>query len=298
MNYKDIVALATKFKTYVEKHHKFPKEMEYNGKKYNYGTIAYYFTEFIRLNGKKVTDKTIKNNTSNTKTSINEKITEKDYRDQCKRISQFISKNGKIPSTVATVKSKKTVIPSDYIYAFSKIIVFYAGHTRFPATCLYDSSIYNTKSTPKKDKTTVKSNEVYEYFVKTFGKITDFDSALTKIKGKGYGYYYNDKLSNKQVIHNLKKGGQKPNCTDISQMLWHIAKALGYEVKAVHMQCKSGGGHIYLKLKHPKNTKDKWITRDGACVISDNGKPITCVWCSNGTLIDVNPSWFKETLNK
>ena len=62
---------------------------------------------------------------------------------------------------------------------------------------------------------TVKTNKVYELFVKTFGKLTDFDSALKKIENRGYGHYYNGKLTNKQTITNLKKkGAQKPNCTD------------------------------------------------------------------------------------
>jgi hypothetical protein len=146
---------------------------------------------------------------------------------------------------------------------------------------------------------TVKTNKVYELFVKTFGKLTDFDSALKKIENRGYGHYYNGKLTNKQTITNLKKkGAQKPNCTDSCQMMWWIAKALGYDVKLIHVKCSSGEGHVFLKLRHKKNTENTWITRDPACVISNNGKGIRCVWCKNGKVIDTNPSWFMETLRK
>ena len=146
---------------------------------------------------------------------------------------------------------------------------------------------------------TNKDKEVYNYFCKVFGKVTTIDGALSKIDDKGYGYYYNDKLTNKQVIDGLNKpNGVKPNCTDICQMMWHVAKALGYDVKLIHVQCTSGGGHVYLKLYHKKNTEGNWIIRDPAAVASKNGKNIRNVWCKNGKLIDTNPQWFMDTLNK
>ena len=40
-----------------------------------------------------------------------------------------------------------------------------------------------------------------------------------------------------------------------------------------------------------KNTNGKWIYRDPACVLSDNGKGITCNWCMNGKILAYDPSW-------
>ena len=53
----------------------------------------------------------------------------------------------------------------------------------------------------------------------------------------------------------------------------------------------SSGGHVRLRLKHKKNTNGKWIYRDPACVLSDNGKGITCNWCMNGKILAYDPSW-------
>lgn len=142
MNYKEIVALATKIKNYIEEKGEFPKEAKINGKTINYGLYAYYFSNFITQGGKAITDKKVKNASNPNGEKINEVITESDYTNQAKRISKFIEEKGQAPSNVATVKSKKTVKVQDYIYAFAKIVVYYSNHTRFPANVRYESNIY------------------------------------------------------------------------------------------------------------------------------------------------------------
>jgi hypothetical protein len=144
------------------------------------------------------------------------------------------------------------------------------------------------------------SNKVYEYFIKVFNngkKIKTVDGLLKQIQGKGYGYYYDDQLSNKQVIDHLKNGGQKPNCTDSCQMIQNciqqlIEWKLYKKVECIHVQCSSGG---HVKLRITKNDGTKFI-RDPACVISPNGKPINCTWCTNKGVI--NPSWYMMNLNR
>lgn len=173
MKFKEIVTLATKFKTSVEKNHTFPAKITMNGKTYNYGTIGYYFTEFIKNGGKEVKDKTIKNNSDSAGVTINEKIKESDFKDQIKRISQFIQQNGKLPNNVTTVVSKKKVKPQDYIYAFSKIVVFYGTNYRFPAYCTYNSSVYTKKSTPKK-KTSSKYGHATKHGCDNMGQNTPY----------------------------------------------------------------------------------------------------------------------------
>lgn len=159
--------------------------------------------------------------------------------------------------------------------------------------------LFNISSTSSSQNSTIKHNTVSKYFEDKFGKYTTIDGALSLVNGKGYGYYYNDKFSNKQTIDNIaKKGASKPNCTDSCHVFWHIGKALGYEVRAVHVKCKGGDGHIRLQFKHPVHTGGKWINRDPACVLSANGKPVTCCWCLDGTVLDYNPQWFKNNLNR
>ena len=152
MNYNTIVKLAKNVKAYVEKHNKFPTSTTIDGVKYNYGQYAYYFANFIVNSGRKVADKQVKNPSNPTGDHIEEKVTASDFKDQAKRIVQFIKQNGKAPNYVTTVKSKKKIRPRDYIYAFAKIVVFYSTHTRMPNTCEYTSKIYKSSSKPSKKK--------------------------------------------------------------------------------------------------------------------------------------------------
>ena len=94
-------------------------------------------------------------------------------------------------------------------------------------------------------------------FIDTFGEVTDIDSCLAKIQGRGYGY-----------------------C---------LAIALGYEVQFIHVKCRGGDGHVRLRLKHPKNTEGEYILRDVAAVL--NGNNIRSNWCLDGTLIAYDPAW-------
>lgn len=107
-----------------------------------------------------------------------------------------------------------------------------------------------------------------------------------------YQHYYDDHKSNKEVTDS--KSG---NCTDLLHWLINMVKALGYDAKCIHVKCQvSGKSHVYGKFKHSKHTNGKWITRDIASVA--NGGNITSVWCSNGTVLEENPSWFTANLNR
>lgn len=142
------------------------------------------------------------------------------------------------------------------------------------------------ESAPVSDKNT----EILEYFQDKFGvKLTDFDSFLTAIQGRGYSGYYNSQYSTKKSIDRMKNK-QGVNCTDSSQVGYVIALALGYEVQFVHVKCSSGTGHVRLRLKHPVNTEGEWIYRDPASVL--NGNSIRSNWCtSNYTLLAYDPAW-------
>lgn len=88
------------------------------------------------------------------------------------------------------------------------------------------------------------------------------------------------------------------NCTDSCQLFWHVAKSLNYKPTLYHVKCSSsGGGHVYLRL----DKGDKTYYRDPACVLSNNGRPITDIWCkagAGGVLLDKNPKWFMNTVNR
>lgn len=145
--------------------------------------------------------------------------------------------------------------------------------------------VYIYKNNPTSNNT----DATLKLFTDTFGSVTDIDSCLAKIQGKGYAYYYNSKYNTKDTINRIKSK-KGVNCTDASQLFYRLALALGYEVQFVHIKCSGGDGHVRLRLKHPVNTEGTWIFRDPASVLSGNG--IRSNWCtSNYTLIAYDPAW-------
>ena len=195
-----------------------------------------------------------------------------------------------MPNNVRTRAGKKADIRL-YIYAIAKCIRFYRKNGHLASNVQFDSRAF-VKPQPKPQPKTY-SEEIFDYFCELFGKPTCIDDALEKIQGCGYGYYYNDKLTNKQTLKGLAtRGGTKPNCTDIHQAFWHIGIVMGYEVRAVHVMCRGGDGHIRLDF----NKGNGFFSRDASAVA--DGECVECIWCSNGTVVAYNPYWFTKDLYK
>ena len=152
---------------------------------------------------------------------------------------------------------------------------------------VYIQNAVESNTTPNTTDITLKR------FTDAFGSVSDFDSALAKVKGHGYGFYNNSIFSIQETINRMKsfKG---TNCTDSAQVFYRIALGLGYDVQFIHVKCKSGTGHVRLRLKHSKNTGGKWIYRDPASVLKGNS--ITSNWCMNGTVLAYDPRWIFEDL--
>lgn len=163
-----------------------------------------------------------------------------------------------------------------------RVVAYRKTHKKNPKTVRVQGNNSNniTNNTAKK---------LLKEFEEYFGKVTDFDSALRKIESRGYAYYYDSQYNNHTTLQRIIKR-KGVNCTDSSQLMRAIAIAKGYEVQFIHVMCSSGG-HVRLRLKHKKNTNGKWIYRDPACVLSDNGKGITCNWCMDGRILAYDPSW-------
>ena len=109
----------------------------------------------------------------------------------------------------------------------------------------------------------------------------------------------NQSQSNLQVIKNLSNGGQKPNCVDVCQMMWHIAKGLGYDVRCLQVYCPIDDiTHVRLQVKHSQYTSGAWENYDPAAVIDGDG--INTLWCngSGSYVIATNPNWFLQNVNR
>lgn len=130
-------------------------------------------------------------------------------------------------------------------------------------------------------------------FTDKFGGVTDIDSCLNKIRGRGYGYYYNSKYNTQETINKIYNK-QGVNCTDSSQLFYRLGLALGYNVQFIHVRCRSGTGHVRLRLKHSKHTGGSWIYRDPAAVL--NGNSVSSNWCMNGTILAYDPAWIFSDL--
>ena len=280
--------IAQKVKAYVDKERKFPASITVDGVKYNYGTFSYILASTVVNINDKFVKKTYANAPNHTGNHIEKTLSKSEYLTLARNVVSYCNTYKRCPNYVSYNGLK--ISPVLFAYCFAKIVVYYHENKRYPATCRFDSNVYQKHDQGKP----VSNDEVFNYFVKVFGKVGTIDEALQKVKEHGYSYYYDDVYNNKTSIDRMKayKG---INCTDSCQVFYHIAKALGYTVNVLHVYCTgSGGGHVRLKLSKNGNT----FRRDPACVLSQNGKPLTAIWCGDGRLLGTNPSWFMENVNR
>lgn len=239
--------------------------------------------------------------------------TSSQIKDSVQRVDKWI-KNNKYtaPKTVRVNKDTLTFAEwkkiSTIASAKTRINQYTTTHNREPnyvdilgvqvVTKVY-KVIWTDLKKPVINNPTIQHNAEYDTFCQLFGTPKDFDDALKKIENHGYGHYYNNKYTNKQTLTNIKNRKNSPNCTDSCQAMHKVASAMGYTVQGVHVQCSSGEGHIFLRLKHPKNTGNEWIYRDPASVLSTgNNNGIKGMWCKNGKVLAYNPQWYMQDLNK
>lgn len=272
--FEETVKVANNIKTNVEKQYKLGENTQW----------SYFIARQIITPKSNVNKWYIKPAPASAGDNISRQIIKKDYMDMAQRLVKYCDTNKQLPNYI-TINGLKMKV-NDYTYMFARILAYYDKNKAYP-----NYANVNSKAFTKPSETT---DSIYDYFVKTFGKITCIDDALQKIAGRKYGYYYDDKYSNKQSIDRIKNR-QGVNCTDATQMMKHVADGTGKykKVDCVHVKCRGGDGHVYLKIT-PKS--GAVFYRDPAAVL-DSGI-ITKVWCSNGTTLAINPSWWLANLNR
>ena len=250
---------------------------------------AYYYAKSI-LNPKKDIKKIGFNKASKpTGTSISRQITKNDYTDIAKRLIAYVEKHHQLPNYITYGKYR--IRTRLYTLMFAKILVSYHKNNKLP-----DTVNVNNKAFTKPVET---KNEVYNHFIDVFGNFGNtIDGALSKIAGKGYGYYYDDVYTNKEAINRMRNG-KGVNCTDSCQVFYNIMQQLialkkYKKVECLHVKCSGGDGHVRLRITLNDGTQ---IYRDPAAVL-DSGS-VTYNWCTNNyTLLAINPSWFLANLNR
>jgi hypothetical protein len=118
--------------------------------------------------------------------------------------------------------------------------------------------------------------------------INNFTQGYNAIKYRVYAYYYNDIYNQATALQRLKdKSGL--NCSDICQLMYQLAKDLGYSVRYVNIKCQSGAGHIQLDIAGGEFTPG-WHRIDPAAALK-SGYEIGEIWCENHTLIGYDQAW-------
>ena len=272
MKYKEILENAKVCKSNVEEAYTLGISSKY----------AYYFAHCILKPKSDVKSVSLEYAPNPIGTHISRQIPKNDYIQLAKDLISFVDKKHRLPNHLLYKNHK--IRTRLYCYMFAKIIVYYNKNGKLPGEVNVN---YKAFTEPHEQ-----SNKVYDYFVqKTRIKPTTLDGILDYVaKHFHYQYYYDDHKSNREVM-DTKSG----NCTDLLQWLCNMVEPLGYEWKCIHVQCKSGGGHVYGKFRHKKHTDGNWIVRDIACIAKNGNR---CVWCSDGTLIDVNPQWWMDNLRR
>ena len=277
-NHQKIITKAETIKNNVKKEYKLGTSTKW----------AYYICKAIITPNKGVKKLNFDKAPKPKGTHISRQIPKTNILKLAKKLIQFTEKHKRLPNYLTYGDYK--IRPRLYTYLFAKTLIFYHKNNRLPNTVNA-----NSKAFTKPIETT---NEVYNYFVDVFGEFGNtIDGALSKVKDKGYSYYYDDLYSNKTGIDCMKQG-KGINCTDSCQifhniMLQLIALKKYKKVECLHVQCTSGG---HMKLRITKNDGTTFI-RDPACVLSDNGKPLNAVWCTN-TPMAINPQWYMSNLNR
>lgn len=279
MKYKEIIKQATECNNSV-------KKLQKLGTTYK---MSYYFAKAL-LTKNDVKDLNFKTTENPTGDHISRQISKASYVGMAKRLVKYVEENKQIPNYLGYGKIK--VSPADSTYMFARTLLW-----QDKKGYLASKINVNSKAFEKKTEDT---DNVYAYFIKTFGSVKTFIEALTKIQGKGYGFYFDDKLSNIQVIDGLAhRTSNRPNCVDICQMMWHVAKGLGYDVRCLHVYCPVDKiTHVRLQVKHKTYTKGEWENYDPAAVAK--GSSVRTLWCSGAGsyIIATNPNWFLANVNR
>lgn len=108
-----------------------------------------------------------------------------------KKLIEYCEKNKQLPNYIQYKNYQIKV--KLYTYILAKILVYYIQNKQLPSYVTVNSKVFT--------KPTETHNKVYEAFVKKFGKVKCIDDVMEIISNKfRYGYYYDDQLSNKEVI--------------------------------------------------------------------------------------------------
>jgi hypothetical protein len=276
------------YKTILKQAQTCHKNVSKNHKTGMWSWWGYYFAKAL-LNPKKDVTVIKIDNTDSKGDYFSQLIGQGKYLSCAKYLTEYCEKHHKMPKNIPY--NGKHINNRLFTYLMAKGLIAYNELGKYKTSLNLNSKVFTAP--------TETTNEVYNYFVKVFGKFDNtIDGALSKIDGNGYGGYSDDRYSNKTSIDRMKNQ-QGINCTDSCHVFYNIMKqliALGKykKVECLHVRCSSGVGHVRLRITMNDGSK---ILRDPASVLDGNG--ITSNWCtSNYELWGIDPDWFMSNLNR
>lgn len=239
----EIQSMADKIKKYVEKNKKIPSSVKINNTEYSKNECLYILSYAINNIKKDITLKKVKKANNPVNTVINEDIYESDYKDQAKRLFQYIKQNGQVPNYIKSVKSKKEISPDLELFAFSKIIVYYNVHKRLPNYCNYNSNDLNAVKSTKNNCTNPYKSSPHP------------TSKGCDAMGQNNGYYCADAA----MQHSLYKFGIKVSQSQLAKWAGTTTSGTSHEGirTAIAMVNKKFGVNITVQ---EKNFSDLGIT--------------------------------------
>ena len=166
MEWKTIVATATKIKKQIEKDKTLPKITGYGT-----GQLLYILAQAVRTPNKKITDKTVVNAPDPTGNNISKNLTKAEYQKLAKNTIEWINDKGTAPNY--TMYQKYNVSVKLQLYCYSKIIVYYNEHSNtLPLTCWFKytdvkNTTSNSTNTKTNTSTSTSSNKKYGHATKS-----------------------------------------------------------------------------------------------------------------------------------
>ena len=279
MKFKEIVALATDVKTYVEKHKTLPSKARGISK----GKYSYILCKSVLNPNKDIVELNYSYAPNSYGDTINQTLTKKEFTVIANSINKFVSKNKRLPNYVSHQNKKINI--KLCVYCFAKIVVFYNKNKRLPNTCEFKSSVFKSNSSSSStSKYTTKGGTLCKKLVNiakmNINNYKDVYNAMMKFT---YNFYTNDIKPQAKTL--IDKSG---NCVNLNQIAYYALKELDYDVQIVRgtIKCDKTYGHVWCRIK----INGKWINFDASAAAK--GKSLGTMICGTITSVtNINPSW-------
>lgn len=273
MKWKDIIKNANDIKTSVEKTQKSNPVPGFST-----AEILNIFSKSVLHPGKDITVPATSNYTDPKSSGIYKNLTSKEYLDVATTTSTWFNHKKTCPNFIKFGKEMISIRLA--VFAFAKIIVFYAKNKQMPDTCWFAESVFGKKI--------VQSGNLCKKLSNLSGIIIkDYKSLYQAIMEIfSYDYYYEDGQTQSETISR-----RKGNCVDLNQVefaaLLELYKEEIIQIVRGTVQCSDGVyGHVWCRIK----TNGKWVNIDASAAAK--GKGIGSVICQSVVSItDINPSW-------